>query len=595
MELDVDSQPIAYGGQYSANCPPKTPTPPPYQRHLSYLGPSSWLLAPADEHVDSGAILHASMSNIPLDRSLPEVNCFSDGVFGPVLNTEVMPSSETRRPKRGPFQDATLRMETADMRKIGSCIRCKTQRIRCRSNPEDPSGECLPCGNMAGSSLHRFPCMRHKLTQLRLIKPAYIRGDDRVTRSTSMAMDPIKAWATHHYKLVRISEGLSNKYMELGVRELTTATQGNDDCRGPSVSIGVNEYSSNIRTYSLADPRAGEEAYADYIPKITGHALRRFSGPPKGLLHQTYRLACQVYQDPTTPAESAELLRVAFRLWTSVRLLAMPSFIIGEETLGLDYNLEEDSRVITPVPADLGAQLELTLRHYIEGTLRKDLIGRLQSMMNKDRKGTWLVIYLVTFMLLHNTTLLIGHGAHSPPEPGVQVRSTSTLHIKMANMAVSLTLFAWQPFDSTENVKELYHGKFLRSPCPWIALKLALEAHTLLAHFHYCNRGLFPLSEDCRDQVLAADVGLDDEKVQFIHNCRTFARQHSMSLVEDELSHSFFSADNDQSVVVCTLTVLSTVERHWDELETLASYEDDYFFISQMFERNWQPRPVPTS
>ncbi len=130
MELDLDSQPIACGAQYSADCPPKTWTPPPDQRQLSYLGPSSGLLAPADEHVDSGTILNASMSNIPLDRSLPEVNCFSDGVFGPVLTTEFMPSSESRRPKRGPFQDATLRMETADMRKIGSCIRCKTQRIR---------------------------------------------------------------------------------------------------------------------------------------------------------------------------------------------------------------------------------------------------------------------------------------------------------------------------------------------------------------------------------------------------------------------------------------------------------------------------------
>lgn len=37
---------------------------------------------------------------------------------------------EYRRPTRGPFLDIELRQQTAETRRIGSCIRCKMQRIR---------------------------------------------------------------------------------------------------------------------------------------------------------------------------------------------------------------------------------------------------------------------------------------------------------------------------------------------------------------------------------------------------------------------------------------------------------------------------------
>lgn len=464
---------------------------------------------------------NTSVSDTPPGQSIFEASCSEDTAFATTQNADIMTSPKRGQPKRGPFLDATLRMETAELRKIGSCIRCKIQRIRCRSNPEDLSGECLPCSKLAGSSLRRFPCSRHKLTQLQLIKLPYVRGDTWARRWKSMVMEPIKASPSPLYRLLRISEGLSNKFIELRVRESTIESQSDGDWERYFGSIGVNESRSRTKGYTLIDPRAGEEAYANYVPKITGEALKRYAGPSQGLLHQTYRLACQVFQHPQTPVESAALLGVAFRLWTSVRLSTMPAYVVGKETLGLDRDIHEGFTGMVSVPPDLGAQLELTLLHYIEGTLRKDLMNRLQSMMYRYKKRTWLVIYLVTFMLLHSTTLLVGHTTNNAPGLGLK-----------------------QPFGNTEIVKQVY-----------------FEAHTLLAHFHYCNRGFFPLSEDCTDRILTADVGLDDKTVQFIHYSRAFARQH---------------------------------KPRWDELKRLSSYEDDYFFISQMFEENWQPRSMST-
>lgn len=51
-----------------------------------------------------------------------------------------------------------------------------------------------------------------------------------------------------------------------------------------------------------------------------------------------------------------------------------------------------------------------------------------------------------------------------------------------------------------------------------------VEANILLAHFHYCNRGLSPLSGDAKDCLLRVEMGLDEAKVQFIRYTRQFAK-----------------------------------------------------------------------
>ena len=52
-------------------------------------------------------------------------------------------------------------------------------------------------------------------------------------------------------------------------------------------------------------------------------------------------------------------------------------------------------------------------------------------------------------------------------------------------------------------------------------------AITLLAYFHYCNKGIFPFSDECKDQELKNLAELDDEAVQFVHSTRKHAVEHS--------------------------------------------------------------------
>lgn len=52
-------------------------------------------------------------------------------------------------------------------------------------------------------------------------------------------------------------------------------------------------------------------------------------------------------------------------------------------------------------------------------------------------------------------------------------------------------------------------------------------AVTFLAYFHYCNKGVFPFSEECREQDLKNLAELDDQAMQFVRYTRSYAADHS--------------------------------------------------------------------
>jgi hypothetical protein len=52
-------------------------------------------------------------------------------------------------------------------------------------------------------------------------------------------------------------------------------------------------------------------------------------------------------------------------------------------------------------------------------------------------------------------------------------------------------------------------------------------ANILLAYFHYCNKGIYPFSRECKDQELRALAQLDEAMVQFVRDTRSYATDHS--------------------------------------------------------------------
>lgn len=56
-----------------------------------------------------------------------------------------------------------------------------------------------------------------------------------------------------------------------------------------------------------------------------------------------------------------------------------------------------------------------------------------------------------------------------------------------------------------------------------------LGANILLAHFHYCNKGIFPFSDECKSKDLRTVANLNEDEIQFVQATRNHSRRHSES------------------------------------------------------------------
>lgn len=100
------------------------------------------------------------------------------------------------------------------------------------------------------------------------------------------------------------------------------------------------------------------------------------------------------------------------------------TIIVGTETLGMPRNIMDETSPnhgTIPLPPVMGAQLDLILIHQIQMGLRRELLDRLQKMIQTNKQRTWLSSYLVTFILLHNIALITDHDASYARKHGMKV------------------------------------------------------------------------------------------------------------------------------------------------------------------------------
>ncbi|KAH8910665.1 hypothetical protein BR93DRAFT_934273 [Coniochaeta sp. PMI_546] len=437
--------------------------------------------------------------------------------FGVVYN----PHQRTPSARRGPFKDHEKREKTAHTRRIGSCIRCRMQRIRCNLDPENEEGPCLTCKKVATNRVWRLSCLRWKITDVRLFKPGQVKGLEWTNRWKDSVVDDIGSWAASDTKVIRVTEGYTGQFIELRVRKFHP--QKGDSLERSWVSNGVKK-SVPIPPFAIVDMEAAKGAFDSYIKKGLVECCKRLLGPKEKLLWRTYAVGMKMMGDTSTDDKEKELLNNTLDLWMSVRLTTKSFEIVGQETLGMDRNLIKDranplhGRI--PLPPVMGAQIDSVLIHQIQPSLRRKTLEDLQRMTQEKKQKTWLTTYIVTFILLHNIALITRHDAEYARKHGMKTR-----------------------FAREDKVKEYNLG-----------------ANTLLAYFHYCNKGIYPFSDECRDQDLQTLAALDDWAIRFVHDTRRYAAEH---------------------------------KRQWEEIWESDDYENEYYYVSQLFETNWQPRVMP--
>ncbi|PFH56145.1 hypothetical protein XA68_17007 [Ophiocordyceps unilateralis] len=414
------------------------------------------------------------------------LNHWGDACAGhPSSNFDIL-LPDQRGGKRGPFKDPKLREQTAQTRRTGSCIRCRMQRIRCESDPEDPGGVCLTCTHVATTKAGRLPCLRYKITDVKLYKPGQVSGYEWTRRWLNNITDPIQKWASPEVKMISVSAGFSTKCIELQVRKFIP--QDGDKLARTWDHNGTKK-SVEIPPYALINYEVTKLTYSAHIQDIMTDTIRHVLDTSGGLLDRTYFQAVQVMRDPSTPPDSAKLLSLTLTLWVSIRLSTTSGFLVGKETLGMPCSILDETSPNAgriPMPPVLGAQLDLVLIHHIQTKLRREMLETLQKIVLKNKQATWLVTYLVTFILLHNTSLITAHDAGYARKHGMQRR-----------------------FAREEKVREYHNG-----------------ANILLAHFHYCNKGVFPFSDECKDKDLRTLADLGDDELQFVHATKDYVKGH---------------------------------------------------------------------
>lgn len=422
--------------------------------------------------------------------------------------------------RRGPFKDSGQRELTARTRKIGSCIRCRMQRIRCNLDPEDERGPCISCKKIAANSrVYRLSCLRWKITDVKLFKPGQVKGHEWTDRWKDSVVDDIGTWASADSRVIHVTEGYTGRSVRLQVRRFQP--QEGDKVVRSWVSDGIKK-SVDIPPFAIVDMESAKSAFDDYIKNGLLDCCKQLLGPDK-LLWQTYALAIKLMGSPSTNESERKLLGSTLDLWMSVRLTTKSFEIVGNDTLDMPQNIIQDEtnplHGKIPLPPVMGAQIDSVLIHQIQPQLRRKTLEELQKMTQDKKQKTWLTTYLVTFILLHNIALITRHDAEYAKKHDMKRR-----------------------FAREDNVKEYNLG-----------------ANTLLAYFHYCNKGIYPFSGECKDQDLQSLAELDDESMAFVRYTRRFASDYS---------------------------------RRWEQVWHDSEYENEYYYVSQLFEQNWQPRTM---
>ncbi|KAM0329924.1 hypothetical protein ACHAQA_004090 [Verticillium albo-atrum] len=273
-----------------------------------------------------------------------------------------------------------------------SCIKCKMQRIRCIFDPDNIDAPCKTCTAKQTSKIWRLPCLRIKITDVKLFKPGQVHGYEWTQRWKDNIMDNIASWESPEERRIQISEGLTNNPVELRVKRFVPQA---GDKLNRSWSHGGVQHSVSIPPYAIVDVDEAQEAYTAYIKScVSSHfisVLDRVLGPERDLLWTTYYLAWKQSENPDVSKEEGNLLKKVLELWMAVRLTTTSTVIVGDETLGMPQQILNETSPQhgkIPLPPVMGAQIDMVLITHIQSDLRQEMLDALQKITHANKLNT---------------------------------------------------------------------------------------------------------------------------------------------------------------------------------------------------------------
>jgi len=225
-----------------------------------------------------------------------------------------------------------------------------------------------------------------------------------------------------------------------------------------------------------------------------------------------------------TPEERS-LMSNVFRLWVTCRLNSNPVYICGHDKLGGRpvYSTDSLHNGKVPMPVIMTAQFECINYTTFLRPWSKAVLKQLNELVLAKRRDYWLTIYYVMFVLLHGCAMTTRRDAETARQYEMKTH-----------------------YANPDSIKAHHSG-----------------AQTMLAHFHFLNKGVLPFALPHTPegkQELAKAANLTDEQVEFVWRTSNFLKDPKR------------------------------VARIRFARET-AAVGDDLYWVSMLFDEEWTPSP----
>jgi hypothetical protein len=143
-----------------------------------------------------------------------------------------------------------------------------------------------------------LPCVRYKITEIRLFKPGRVPGLGWTERWRDMKLTNISEWKSPITRNILTTEGFTSDPLELEVREFVPQ-KGDELERHWYIPGGIRK-SVKVPCYAIADINTAQKAYTDYINRSGAEFIKGCLDNRDELLKRTYSAAFVAANDPNT-------------------------------------------------------------------------------------------------------------------------------------------------------------------------------------------------------------------------------------------------------------------------------------------------------
>ncbi|KAF4786001.1 hypothetical protein HER10_EVM0012394 [Colletotrichum scovillei] len=414
----------------------------------------------------------ADVSSKPSHYKKPAQNSMAKGTSEGVRVLEIVPrpkdseskiSGQAREPKSAGRRKRVLtdedRRAVADTRKIGACIRCRMQRLKCEVDTENRDGPCLTCAKVDLSSskvIHRQPCIRTKLADVVLYNVNYAGINTKLCLPAKII--DIENWfdeAEHDIQLV--TRGLCSVPMNIRVRKFDKDSMSVDQINYFWMNEANGEVEeTKLEPYALASVSSSREQLEAYIEAnaVKGWEEQAYRGDTDQLISKHYKAALEYYNDCDQHPIDRRLLLNLFKFCFAQRIMNRPSWIYSKDPksqncLGMSPAKDEFHPLIDriPTPPTTTSQIR-SLAHVRLIKHHEYILEDLEKLCCKKIRTSFFTVYLVTFIMLHELAATTEHYRRSPflcaAKEKEDKQESYRQYLEVAKKSANILLLHWQ-------------------------------------------------------------------------------------------------------------------------------------------------------